>query len=1251
MSESAMLEEAIAKAQYIIDIARQKPPKRKVTLGSKWKTLHQKLYDLYVEESDKEPVNKKLRSNVHLLDKLVAREKLTCLVVNLYPGNEGYSLMLKGKNGSDSETIRLPYEESELLEYLDSEELPPILVDLLEKSQANIFYDGCVIAEVRDYRQSATGKTYDNHHILLRPTAQTLLCDINAITSDSNKVWTQEDKFELESQLLLATQDPLCLDPSISVLCVANQLNYNKKKFSTIPMKKCVKRYMQTTRNRQSAMKACPAPSNLFLHDFLTKRRGKRAQPSIDLKVAKPPNEDTLEDDMCVDMWKQRPVSLTTPSTIDVEQLAKSIDRPSGIIDNTPAKVEEVVLERERDNNKIYHARVTILQRQTDMFYLGELYIDRDYHPGRVNDPRRPGSVCKFPLGTKANVQRYIQQFKDLFTEEGRRSVKISHIIPGQPATVAQNVPVTQPISIAIHGQPQQQQQQQQQQSLAAVQQIAVSGNPTMIVNTGGTISAVTTLQQATAAATVNQQIAVAGVKKTPPIRVQLNPGGLSSNILSPTGQQTGITIAAAPTQLTSQQQQQLLAQQAVIQHHQQQLQQQLLQQQQQQQQQQQTQQQQLQAQQQLQQQQLQLQQQQHQQQQTLASAGRLQARQQSIQFNRSQSAPSGSLPSPSAGSPVSTVALTGQLPPYTPLATLKSPPPPLVKTIPTNATTLTRRSSLTDGRQTPTNVQVTMTTGQTGMATVTSGGVNIIQGTRSMGPPPTPPTVSTPTPTSTSGTTTPTRVSTPNRVPTPNRNTTPTSTLSTNISHQNIATVTMSMPSGSITVPIPVSLAGAAGMVPNASGIFTTPTGVMTTLTGVMQTPTGAVSTHSGLAATPANIMTFSPGVTATTASGVIGTQAAGVVSTQAGVITTPSGVMTAPINIISGGQAVIGSGATQTVVGSSGTPINITGGSQLTSAGISHAGFAQLMTTGLKNTPQGLRTTTGSAQAPLSLLQQLPNTIVPRMPGVTQLPLTQAIGQKQSGQQVQGQQQPIIYAPALQQRTTINAAALQQQTQQLQVTQQPQTVGQLQPSQLQQLKQLQQTAQLQRQASEQQQQQQQQQSHQQGQQQSEIATVTSLTQQPQQSPQQGQVATVPQQQIQQSMKVKLSPAPAPQNVISPSPGSVTALSQLTSSVNRPQGLQQLPRMQIQAVGTTTQQQTLQQQQQQQLAQIAYQKQLQLQIQQQQLQLRQQQQQQGQLQQVTLSQQSQQQQHTLQQGQLQKVKARKRTTPTPPKT
>ena len=38
--------------------------------------------------------------------------------------------------------------------------------------QANIFYSGCVIVEVRDYRHSPTGNSYDSNYVLLRPTYQ-----------------------------------------------------------------------------------------------------------------------------------------------------------------------------------------------------------------------------------------------------------------------------------------------------------------------------------------------------------------------------------------------------------------------------------------------------------------------------------------------------------------------------------------------------------------------------------------------------------------------------------------------------------------------------------------------------------------------------------------------------------------------------------------------------------------------------------------------------------------------------------------------------------------------------------------------------------------------------------------------------------------------------------------------------------------------------------------------------------------------
>uniref|UniRef100_A0A8C0YF05 SPT20 homolog, SAGA complex component n=1 Tax=Cyprinus carpio carpio TaxID=630221 RepID=A0A8C0YF05_CYPCA len=289
--QQQVLEYALDRAEYIVESARQRPSKRRVSSSGR-KSLYQKLYELYIEECEKEPELKKLRRNVNLLEKLVSQESVSCLVVNLYPGNEGYSLMLRGKNGSDSETIRLRYEETELLEYLDAEELPPILVDLLEKSQVNIFHCGCVIAEVRDYRQSGNAKmpTYQSRHILLRPTMQTLICDVHAMTSDHHK-WTQDDKLQLESQLILATAEPLCLDPSVSVSCTTNRLLYNKQKMNTRSMKRCFRRHSQAALNRQQEMMShCPALPQLQLLDYLQRRKERKPAPSIDLKISKAGN-------------------------------------------------------------------------------------------------------------------------------------------------------------------------------------------------------------------------------------------------------------------------------------------------------------------------------------------------------------------------------------------------------------------------------------------------------------------------------------------------------------------------------------------------------------------------------------------------------------------------------------------------------------------------------------------------------------------------------------------------------------------------------------------------------------------------------------------------------------------------------------------------------------------------------------------------------------------------------------------------
>lgn len=437
------LELALDRAEYVIESARQRPPKRKY-LSSGRKSVFQKLYDLYIEECEKEPEVKKLRRNVNLLEKLVMQETLSCLVVNLYPGNEGYSLMLRGKNGSDSETIRLPYEEGELLEYLDAEELPPILVDLLEKSQVNIFHCGCVIAEIRDYRQSSNMKSpgYQSRHILLRPTMQTLICDVHSITSDNHK-WTQEDKLLLESQLILATAEPLCLDPSIAVTCTANRLLYNKQKMNTRPMKRCFKRYSRSSLNRQQDLSHCPPPPQLKLLDFLQKRKERKAGQHYDLKISKAGN--------CVDMWKRSPCNLAIPSEVDVEKYAK-VEKSIKSDDSQPTVwpahdvKDDYVFECEA-GNQYQKTKLTILQSLGDPLYYGKIQPCKE---DEENDSQM--SPSQFVIGSKTDAERVVNQYQELVQNEAKCPVKMSHSSSGS-ASLSQLSPgkeTEQPETVSV---------------------------------------------------------------------------------------------------------------------------------------------------------------------------------------------------------------------------------------------------------------------------------------------------------------------------------------------------------------------------------------------------------------------------------------------------------------------------------------------------------------------------------------------------------------------------------------------------------------------------------------------------------------------------------------------------------------------------------------------------------------------------------------------------------------------------------
>lgn len=66
--------------------------------------------------------------------------------------------------------------------YIKNEEIPPFILDVLDKFDF-LFYSGCVIAEVRNYRQAYPENKCYTHHVLLRPTQK-----VGLVQDDNGKL-------------------------------------------------------------------------------------------------------------------------------------------------------------------------------------------------------------------------------------------------------------------------------------------------------------------------------------------------------------------------------------------------------------------------------------------------------------------------------------------------------------------------------------------------------------------------------------------------------------------------------------------------------------------------------------------------------------------------------------------------------------------------------------------------------------------------------------------------------------------------------------------------------------------------------------------------------------------------------------------------------------------------------------------------------------------------------------------------------
>ncbi|KAJ8942575.1 hypothetical protein NQ318_010383 [Aromia moschata] len=428
-------QEPSTSASTSTDVSGTPPPKPTLDIFAKLLELQEE------EDSDDELSDSPgCKYKSRLLEKLVARERLNTLILNLYPGNKGYSLAFRTMSRTDPnytedtanmiETKKWPYEEDDLLRYIDNEELPPFIIDLLEPQFSYLFYSGCIIAEVREYRQAYPFLKCDIHHVLLRPTLKSILADINNI-AEERPDWGNEERDQLESQLLMANEPTLCLDPDNSICERVTELNNRRHMWNTRKFRRMARKF--SPGHHQSQTETGPvhlqAGTGIVRLHQLDERETKDGNPDeCDLEVGQ---EAARRAEARACPQPGSPADYPTPEPVVINEF-KTYKRPKETSDCLPQLIEEYILEtdmpsRERGKPRIYHIKLSILQRPSNSEYLGELYLDRDHKKNEQN-----GVACRFSLGSRANANRYVHQFTEIFTESGRKSVRIRYgLSPG----------------------------------------------------------------------------------------------------------------------------------------------------------------------------------------------------------------------------------------------------------------------------------------------------------------------------------------------------------------------------------------------------------------------------------------------------------------------------------------------------------------------------------------------------------------------------------------------------------------------------------------------------------------------------------------------------------------------------------------------------------------------------------------------------------------------------------------------------
>uniref|UniRef100_A0A8D9ARD5 Coagulation factor V n=1 Tax=Cacopsylla melanoneura TaxID=428564 RepID=A0A8D9ARD5_9HEMI len=376
------------------------------------------------------------------LGKLVRQQNLNFVTLTIHSETQ-FSIQLP--NRAEVMFPLTPDTHDQFLTLISSNKIPTILYDyILTCSMAEqLFYSGCLIVYVQNYTRTLScsskyftllGRDYSHH-----------FKDLNHMRASlpTRKDWSCKSLNQIESQLL----NPPSNSPSTSLnstklnLDVREPCAYEKLirdhrsrlAFAKPSIRRCTRQATQSL-HRQRKHKLSEYGEQVARMNYLYElcKKNQKSEQSDVTKTNRGSSAATKSEKREPDTEQEKLLAFKF-GVSQIGRLSKRYERPPDTNDWYPRLVEEYILEAERGESRVYN-KVSVSRRPTNGEFLGQMYVDHEY---KEDGPSQSGASYKFTLGSRRQTNRYIHQFIEIFTEKGCKSVKLTHVVAGQPAKVS----------------------------------------------------------------------------------------------------------------------------------------------------------------------------------------------------------------------------------------------------------------------------------------------------------------------------------------------------------------------------------------------------------------------------------------------------------------------------------------------------------------------------------------------------------------------------------------------------------------------------------------------------------------------------------------------------------------------------------------------------------------------------------------------------------------------------------------------